>query len=69
MGDLPALPFDGAYGLAGVGVTRRSDAEVQAPADGKVPRSPEADWKHVYTRGKESLKHLARLHRPRQPSE
>lgn len=69
MSNLPAVPLNGADRLASVCLTRRTDTEVQAPTDGKVPRSPEADREHVYRRGKESLKHVARLHRPRQPSE
>lgn len=61
MSDLPPVPFDGAYRLWRTGVTRRSDAEVQAAADGEVPRSPEPKREHVDDGCQGSVWHGSRM--------
>jgi len=43
MSNLVAVPFDGTHGLVRSGMTRRSDAEVEATADQQTLRLPQPD--------------------------
>ncbi len=57
MSDLPAVPLDGAHRLRRFGVTRRSEAEVQA------------ERKRVDGGGQDSVTHIYRMLGPRRLSE
>ena len=67
--DFPTVPFDGAHRLRRSGMTGRSDAEVQAPADEQVRRLPQPERKRVNGRRKYSVKHDARMLYLSRPSE
>lgn len=61
MSDLTAVPLHGAYRLPGRGVTKGSDAEVQAAADEKVGWTPEVKRECVDGGTQDSVEHGSRM--------